>query len=84
MHERIRELAEQATVHGNTEHRLDIPSWYLEKFAELIVKECAQEAYDCGKQFRNDEHYRADNLWPHFEAVCDAVGDDIKIKFGVE
>jgi hypothetical protein len=57
---------------------------YIEKFAELIVKECAQEAYDCAKQFRNDEHYRADNLWPHFESVCNAVGDDIKIKFGVE
>ena len=40
MNERIRELAKQATVHGNTEHHLDIPSWYLEKFAELIVQEC--------------------------------------------
>ena len=56
----------------------------IEKFAELIVRECAQEAYDCAKQFRNDEHYRVDNLWPQFERVCNAVGDDIKIKFGVE
>ena len=40
MNERIKELAKQATVHGNTEHHLDISSWYLEKFAELIVKEC--------------------------------------------
>ena len=40
MNERIKELAKQATVHGNTEHHLDIPSWYLEKFAELIVQEC--------------------------------------------
>jgi hypothetical protein len=40
MNERILELAKQATVHGNTEHHLDIPSWYLEKFAELIVQEC--------------------------------------------
>lgn len=46
MNERIRELAEQATVHGNTEHRLDIPSWYLEKFAELIVRECAKVALE--------------------------------------
>jgi hypothetical protein len=40
MNERIKKLAKQATVHDNTEHHLDIPSWYLEKFAELIVQEC--------------------------------------------
>ena len=40
MNERIKELAKQATVHGDTEHHLDIPLWYLEQFAKLIVKEC--------------------------------------------
>ena len=44
MNERIRELAEQATIHGNTAHYVDIPFWYLEKFAELIVRECVKVA----------------------------------------
>jgi hypothetical protein len=83
MNERIRLLADEAGIYklnlsDETEY------WIMEKFAELIVRECAQEAYDCAKQFRNDEHYRVDNLWPQFERVCNAVGDDIKIKFGVE
>jgi hypothetical protein len=42
MNERIKELAEQATIHGNTEHHMDIPMWYLEKFAQLIVRECLE------------------------------------------
>ena len=44
MNERIQELAEQATHHGSTTHTMNIPAWYLEKFAELIVKECANRA----------------------------------------
>lgn len=42
MNERIRELAEQATIHGNTAHYVDIPLWYVEKFAKLIAKECME------------------------------------------
>ena len=86
MNDRIKQLAEQAQQYAEyvTPQGLEWFDTFKEKFAELIVRECAQEAYDCGKQFRNDEHYRADNLWPHFERVCDAVGDDIKIKFGVK
>ena len=45
MNERIRELAEQAGV-----YKLDIGDetayWVLEKFAELIVEECAQICQD--------------------------------------
>ena len=45
MNERIRQLAEQAGV-----YKLDIGDetayWVLEKFAELIVRECASLAYD--------------------------------------
>jgi hypothetical protein len=93
MNERIQELAEQANIRFGRMAILDgdprgmarfVTYSEFEKFAELIVRECAQEAYDCAKQFRNDEHYREDNLWPHFESVCNAVGDDIKIKFGVK
>ena len=41
MSERIRELAEQA-VNSISDHiDFDIPDVFKEKFAELIVKECA-------------------------------------------
>ena len=52
MNERIRELAEQATEYATTRHpvsnttlsvNLDL---FEEKFAELIVKECAQICRD--------------------------------------
>ena len=56
MNERIKQLAEQATVHGNTEHRLDIPSWYLEKFAELIVWECMDLALLEQKRYAEFTH----------------------------
>ena len=46
MNERIRELAEQAKHHGSATHVMNIPSWYLEKFAELIVAECAKIVED--------------------------------------
>jgi hypothetical protein len=44
MNERIRELAEQA-VNSISDHiDFDIPDVFKEKFAELIVRECAQFA----------------------------------------
>ena len=66
MHERIKELAKQATVHGNTEHHLDIPSWYLEKFAELIVQECAKA---CEKN-----SYMALNGWQRAKQIREHFG----------
>jgi hypothetical protein len=42
MNERIRELAEQA-VNSISDHiDFDIPDVFKEKFAELIVRECAR------------------------------------------
>ncbi len=52
MNERIRELAEQAGITTNLDtdyFEKDINKWvdyYSEKFAELIVKECANVAAD--------------------------------------
>jgi hypothetical protein len=40
MNERIREIAEQATVYHNGGLGTEIESFDKEKFAELIVKEC--------------------------------------------
>ena len=71
MNERIRELAKQATVHGNTEHHLDIPSWYLEKFAELIVRECLTEVVDEVQYATSYE-------------LADQVANRVKKHFGVQ
>ena len=50
MNERIRELAEQALEYAEKNQSADIPRhWfrlYNEKFAELIVKECASICED--------------------------------------
>ena len=70
MNERIRQLAEQAGV-----YKLDIGDetayWVLEKFAELIVQECAEFV-----------DYRLTNPDGASMAWCD--GSDIKEHFGVE
>ena len=74
MNERIKQLAEQATIVGDTKHSMDIPSWYLEKFAELIVKrmidnvECHTDMYDT----------------PDIKFVCERIVNSIKFDFGVE
>lgn len=70
MNERIRQLAEEATIHGNTAHHVDIPLWYLEKFAELIVRECANITLD----YKNHDHYMG---WVDH-------GEEIARQFGVE
>jgi hypothetical protein len=45
MNERIKQLALQAGIY-NLELTDETEYWILEKFAELIVKECADIAYD--------------------------------------
>ena len=50
MNERIEKLAEQARQYANSMYPsgLDIPKWgpaYHQKFAELIVQECASIVY---------------------------------------
>ena len=56
MNERIKELAEQAGIY-NLELTDETEYWILEKFAELIVRECADIAlreehdpYECIKK----------------------------------
>ena len=54
MNERIKELAEQAGI-----YKLDLSDeteyWIIEKFAELIVRECGNVAWKCGSEFINNE-----------------------------
>jgi len=73
MNERIRELAEQAELNAT----LLFNKEKLEKFAELIVRECAQE---CSQHFVG-----AVGTYPgaHNSAVKKCL-DSIKARFGVE
>ena len=83
MNERIRELVKQAGGHFSThtltsnpvQHRESIELWdkNIEKFAELIVKECAQVCADRGK------HH--DGLYSAWASDC---SERIGKHFGVE
>ena len=53
MNQRIRELAEQAEMSANQGDHVDVKIM-MEKFAELIVKECLNQCYFRGM---NDELY---------------------------
>ena len=68
MNERIKELAEQAEFGWDDKYHWYVGSRQLEKFAELIVRECADFA---------DEHNDAS------EGVTLGVGKAIKQHFGV-
>lgn len=74
MNERIKKLAEQAMVfsHENGGWRISthVPNDFKEKFAELIIKECAGLTLD----YKNDQHY---NGWLDYR-------DEIIKHFGVE
>jgi len=72
MNERIKLLAEQATSYNNSD------GWLFdkEKFAELIVRECAEVCYD---------HSRAaGGVDTDFGYGYKDCGNDIKRNFGVE
>ena len=75
MNERIKELAEQATSYNNSD------GWLFdkEKFAELIVRECANEIQsllDCNSQVDEFDQGVYNGL--------DMAKDCIKEHFGVE
>jgi hypothetical protein len=74
MNERIQELAEQASLYAvsdNSSMLFDV--WkkrYTEKFAELIIRECANITLD----YKNHDHYYG---WMDH-------GDEIIRHFGIE
>ena len=68
MNERIRELAEQAEL---TKGVWKTPDFILEKFAELIVKECMEQVW----------YSREDGINGNISQV---IKDRIKEHFGVE
>jgi hypothetical protein len=80
MNERIRELAEQATVLSyrqyidSGDHRFVQNGDAVQKFAELIVKECI------GIVEKNESEMHYDNgMYPVYPTVC-----EIREHFGVE
>jgi hypothetical protein len=85
MNERIKELAEQAGLkwkaqpphYSNTNNPIDFPvsaNRDLEKFAELIVRECIEVVDDMADPEDSDRYFWA----------IQAVSQNIKKHFGVE
>ncbi len=61
MNERIRQLAEQATRNVESTNSYHSMVFDKEKFAELIVQECAVFA-----MVATDDHFDVDALYKHF------------------
>ena len=79
MNERIKELWEQALEEFKAENKyatIIVPNPLQEKFAELIVRECAEVCYDHSRVAGG-----ADTDFGYGYKDC---GDDIKRNFGVE
>jgi len=79
MNERIKQLAEQATtIEYGVDNGFDRVSFDKEKFAELIVKECADACY----KHKDVESF---GIYPvRVAMVTKACSDNIKQHFGVE
>ena len=79
MNERIKELAKQATnIEYGVDNGFDRVTFDKEKFAELIVKECAELSVNSQYANTKSEYYEGFN-----EALIYA-GNKIKEHFGVE
>jgi hypothetical protein len=88
MNERIQELVKEAGGHFSTRNLASNPVQFvervelwddrIEKFAELIVKECANIA------FAQANHYAETQNKGSASSAADCVGRLIKIEFGVE
>jgi len=77
MNERINQLAEQAGIFRPKESYQHIDALQLEKFAELIVKECLMIVYERQVLAPTDDD-------GYFKVALDMVSKDIEQHFGVE
>ena len=93
MNERIKELAEQAEVTGyfaaGTEYATPIPlTPELQKFAELIVRECMTMSDELKAQYLTSRKSTMDfdekNIYAEGEAACDVLKYKMKKHFGVD
>jgi hypothetical protein len=83
MNERIKEIARQAGVLADFGEDIKVGRWSIggnyenmQRFAELIVRECAEVCYDHSNA--------AGGIDTHFGYGYKDCGDDIKRNFGVE
>ena len=90
MNERIKELAEQAGLQQRVWNSLgkELPMWQedpdnpgLEKFAELIVKECIERGNDLAKHYINNHSEQRQVFL--LAAIAD-YSNEIEKHFGVE
>ena len=78
MNERIKELAKQAEEYADIEYNASDLDWYElkeEKFAELIVRECAWIANDPAPSVYDHDSYKLGRKF---------AGIDVLKHFGVE
>ncbi len=82
MNEQIRRFMEQAIMHvdGELFGKTYVPDEFTEKFAELIIKECAKVAYKYTDKPSNFELY-SEIGW---ECLPGDLQDHIEKHFGVE
>ena len=82
MNERIEKLFEQALEEFKAENKyatIIVPNPLKEKFAELIVLECMDIAYEVRGEPATDTHYVIG-----YDRACEKMIDGIKEHFGVE
>ena len=90
VNERIKELDIQAQYYANEQNDKHGVSWirtYKEKFAELIVQECATLMAEQKKYYADPGKYETMEYYARMEAKEDAFSDAeviIKQHFGVE
>ena len=83
MNEKIKQLAEQATRNVESINSYHSVVFDKEKFAELIVKECAGIVEDYGLSLvGSDENYLGETL--NLSIRVQEAGNKIKKHFGVE
>ena len=83
MNEKIKQLAEQATRNVESINSYQSVVFDKEKFAELIVKECAGIVEDYGLSLvGSDENYLGETL--NLSIRVQEAGNKIKKHFGVE
>jgi len=79
MNERIRELVKQATTIEEHKWGVSYDNFNKEKFAELIVRDCLDIAFEVRGKPATDTHYVIG-----YDRACEKMIDAIKESYGVE
>ena len=79
MNERIRELVKQATTIEEHKWGVSYDNFNKEKFAELIVRECLDIAFEVRGEPATDTHYVIG-----YDRACEKMISGIREHFGVE